>query len=312
MKRLQMTRYFLYGFLIVFTLGFISCADEEIPWEVEESPEMLVVEGSFTSEKKKHQITLSKTADYFIKHRTPRISGADVTISDGSTTYEFEELKEKRGIYESERKVAGRAGHTYTLNIHLQEPINNKTHYQASEKMIEGIDLEGMEAFIYRNPFYQERFPTDSLVLFVALYGHDPGNIDNLYMVDLYRNGKFLQDTVDEKEIFSDSEQFKDGEYIHNPFTFFEEFQPGDTVAIKISTVSKSYQQFIEGINNITDQSGNPFDLSGPPANAVGNIEGGEALGYFRVSYVSWAQSIVVDGREEKENDDGLISGSNR
>jgi len=297
-----MKKYILPAILIVFTLIIISCADEEIAWEVEETTEMLVVEGTFTSEKKKHRITLSKTADYFLNERTPRLSGAEVTVTDGSNTYQFEELEEKKGVYESVRKVAGRAGHTYTLNIHLQEPVNNKTHYQATEQMIEGMDLESMEALLYRNPFYQEEFPTDSLLLFVALYGHDPGNIDNLYMVDLYRNGELLQDTVDEKEIFSDSEQLDNDGYIHN-FTFFEVFQPGDTAAVKISTVSKSYQQFIEGILNIANQSGNPFDLSGPPANAIGNIEGGEALGYFRVSYVSWAQSIVVDEREENGYD---------
>ena len=304
-------KYILYGFPVIFALGFISCADDEIDWDVEESPELLVVEGSFTNIKKRHRITLSRSADYFTNQETDRVSRADVTISVGSTTYEFEELEDKKGVYESVRKVAGRAGHSYTLNIHLQEPINNKTHYQATEQMIEGIDLESMEALLYRNPFYQEGFPTDSLVLFVALYGNVPGNIDNLYMVDLYRNGELMQDTVDEKEIYSDGEQLDDDKYIHN-LTFLEVFQPGDTAAIKISTVTKSYQQFIEGIQNIADQSGNPFDLSGPPANAVGNIEGGEALGYFRVSYVSWAQSIVVDGRKEKEIDDGLISGSNR
>ena len=295
-------KYILTAILILITLIIISCADEEIAWEVEETTEMLVVEGSFTSEKKKQRITLSKTADYFLNERTPRLSGAEVSVTDGSNTYNFEELEEKKGVYESVRKVAGRAGHTYTLNIHLQEPVNNKTHYQASEQMIEGMDLESMEALLYRNPFYQEEFSTDSLVLFVALYGHDPGNIDNLYMVDLYRNGELLQDTVDEKEIFSDSEQLDNDGYIHN-FTFFEGFQPGDTVAVRISTVSKSYQQFIEGILNIANQSGNPFDLSGPPANAIGNIEGGEALGYFRVSYVSWAQSIVVDDRKENGYD---------
>ena len=297
-----MKKYILPAILILITLIIISCADEEIAWEVEETTEMLVVEGSFTSEKKKQRITLSKTADYFLNERTPRLSGAEVSVTDGSNTYNFEELEEKKGVYESVRKVAGRAGHTYTLNIHLQEPVNNKTHYQASEQMIEGMDLESMEALLYRNPFYQEEFSTDSLVLFVALYGHDPGNIDNLYMVDLYRNGELLQDTVDEKEIFSDSEQLDNDGYIHN-FTFFEGFQPGDTVAVRISTVSKSYQQFIEGILNIANQSGNPFDLSGPPANAIGNIEGGEALGYFRVSYVSWAQSIVVDDRKENGYD---------
>ncbi|MGM0532492.1 MAG: DUF4249 family protein [Bacteroidota bacterium] len=294
---LRILNYIKYSLLFLFAMGMGSCEDEEISWDVENVPEMLVVEGSFTSEMKKHRITLSKTADYFINQQTPRITGADVsiTVADDHTTVEFEEKPDEKGVYETRREVAGRAGHSYTLNIHLDEPINNKTHYQASETMEQGIDLEGMEAFLYENPYYKEGFPMDSVFLLTYLYGHKPRDTDNLYMVNLYRNGKALRDTIDNSVIYSDTEIMEE-----NGLMFFEIFEPEDTASLKISTVSRSYQQFVEGINNIADQSGNPFDLSGPPANAIGNIEGGEALGYFRVSYVSRAQALVVDRRNDQ------------
>jgi hypothetical protein len=40
--------------------------------------------------------------------------------------------------------------------------------------------------------------------------------------------------------------------------------------------------------------------MTGPPANAIGNIQGGDALGYFRVSFVSSSSTIIRDMREEE------------
>jgi hypothetical protein len=278
-------------------LGMVSCADEEIPWEVDQETEMLVVEGSFTNESKRHRIILSKTADYFLGEKTPRVTGADVRILSKAATIEFKEVHDKPGVYENTQRIPGIAGMDYTLDISLDEPINNRTHYQAREKMIEGIKLERFEAYLYENPLYVERSPLDSVILLTYLYGSEPRRPNNLYMVNLYRNGELLQDTIDEAEIYSDREQL-DGEYVNSLF-FFETFNPGDTATIEVFSVSKSFQQFLRGIDDIANQSGNPFNLSGPPANAIGNIEDGKALGYFRVSYVSRASAIVQDRRKE-------------
>ncbi|MCF8335806.1 MAG: DUF4249 domain-containing protein [Bacteroidales bacterium] len=299
---MRIPNYVKFSLLLFFVMGIGSCEDEEISWNVGNAPAMLVVEGSFTSEMKQHRITLSKTADYFINKQTPRVTGAEVSITDGITTFEFEEKPGEQGVYESRQEVSGRAGHSYTLNIYLDEPINNETHYQARETMIKGIDLESMEAFLYENPFYEGGLPMDSVFLLTYIYGPEPKATDNFYMVNLYRNGKLLRDTIDEREIYSDKEQL-DGEYVNSLF-FSESFRPGDTASVKISTVSKSYQQFVESIQNIANQSGNPFDLSGPPANAIGNIEGGEAMGYFRVSYVSRARAVVEDERAINKNEE--------
>ena len=281
--------------LMILAMG---CEDEEITWNTEDVPAMLVVEGSLTNEHKVHRITLSRSADYFSNQPTPRISGADVTITGGKDTIRFEENPQQKGVYLTQDKVAGKPGITYQLDIHLDDPVNDQSHYYAHETMIRGIDLDTIDAALYNNPLYAENSPMDSLILYVIAYGEEPLEYKNYYSVNLYRNGQALKDTIDETEIYSDTEEL-DGAYVNYLF-FFETFQPGDTLGLEIASVSKQFRNYLTGIKNIVNQSGNPFDLSGPPANAIGNIQGAEALGYFRVSYVSKTQTVVRDQRDVK------------
>lgn len=291
-------RRLIFYFLIpvIFFTGIVSCEDE-ISWEVEDTPEMLVVEGSLTSELKKHRITLTKSADYFSNKKTPAVTGADVNITAGSQIIDLIELPDSPGVYETAYEVAGIPGNLYSLNIFLDEAINGKTEYHAEELMYNGIDLDSVKAFVYDNPMYIENEPIDSILLVIILYGFEPKDEENLYLVKLYKNGELLQDTIDEIQIYSDSDQLS-GEYV-NSMLFFESFQPRDTIGVELSSVSESFMQFATGIINIAEQSGNPFDLVGPPANAIGNVDNGKALGYFMVSYVSKAQAVVEDRREK-------------
>ena len=283
--------------LIIPFLLILGCEDEQIRWKTEHVDRMLVVEGSLTNEKKVHRIRLSTSADYFDNKETPRVSGAQVTVTSQLDTFRFEELPDQEGVYTTTSEVAGKTGQTYRLDIHLPEPIRGQTHYHASETMIKGIDLDAIEAYLYENPIYVEESPMDSLILYVTAYGEEPSGIRNYYAVNLFRNNKALKDTIDEVDIYSDTEELE-GDYINYLF-FFEHFQPGDTVGLELATVSKAYRKYVTGLKNIVNQSGNPFDMSGPPANAIGNMEGGESLGFFRVSYVSKARSVVQDRREQ-------------
>ena len=279
--------------VLILLIIFISagCEDEQINWQTESTPEMLVVEGSLTNELKHHKVILTKTADYFLNEKTPRVSGARVRVISSADTISYREDPEKSGIYLTEDAVAGQTGRTYTLDIRLQDPIHGQTHYQASEAMIRGMVLDTIHAAMYENPLYVEQSPMDSMILYLSAYGEEPKDIRNYYAVDLFRNGESIRDTIDEVDIYSDTEELE-GRYV-NHFFFFESFEPGDTVALELSTVSKSFRNYLEGIKEIANQSGNPFNLSGPPANARGNIQGDHAMGYFRVSHVTRAQTIV-------------------
>jgi hypothetical protein len=292
---MKTVKYFLFFSIIIVAL---SCEDEAIDWEAKDAPSKLVVEGSFTNEHKIHRIELKESADYFSNQQTPRVSNARVTISGNDSVYKFVEVPGNPGVYESERKIAGSPGIDYRLDIKLNEPINGVTDYHASETMLEGISLTSIEALIYENPMYVEESPMDSTILIVYAYGFEPKKVDNYYRVDLYYNGELDTDTIDEVSVYSDDEEFSN-DFAHS-LAFFQSVDPKDTLKLEISSVTEKYSYFVEGIKNIADQSGNPFDMTGPPANAIGNIQGGDALGYFRVSFVSSSSTIIRDMREEE------------
>jgi len=298
-------RYFL--FIIVFLLSFflISC-EEEIPWNTKEVEEVLVVEGAFTSEFKHHKIVLRKTADYFSAHGTPAVTGAEVNISAKNDTIEFIEVPDSPGVYKTKHPTGGWIDTEYKLNIHLQEPIRGETYYYASEEMIDGISINNFSASIYENPFYMEgaNMNGDSLVLVASLFGNEPKDIHNYYMVKLQEYSENKEDTITNIDIFSDDEVFEGEE--ENNLYFYENYKPGDTIEIEISTVSKQYSNFVDGVKKLATQEQDQFfDMSGPPANAEGNIKGAaEALGYFRVSKVTRAKSVAYDHRDDKRDAD--------
>jgi hypothetical protein len=257
---------------------------------------MLVVEGSFTNEYKKQQVRLSVSADYFYNNATPGVSEANVTISDGSTVYELVENPAGSGIYETIDSIAGEPGKTYTLDIHLKEVINNTTHYHASGEMLQGIEIDSLVAIIFENPVYMEGFDMDSMLIYTIAIGQDPSEINNYYQLNLYDNGVLINDSIDEVYVTDDKEGIN-GEYMH-PFFFFQQFDEGDTVQLEIISVEREYFDFVNTTQQLADLSFDPFDMSGPPANSTGNIKGAEAIGFFKVAFVSIGTAIAQPDEE--------------
>ena len=295
-------KYFTLIKLIVLVLVLTSC-EEEIPWDTQDVEDVLVVEGAFTNEYKHHRLVLTKTADYFSDRKTPAVTGADVYLTSGNDTVTYLENQDTLGVYETENKVSGVVGNNYKLHIHLQRPIRGETYYYASEEMINGISLNNFNASVYRNPLYQEgsNMDMDSLMLVTTLYGDEPQDIRNYYMVKLNEYFEKKEDTITNVAIYPDDQEFE-GDYV-NSLYFYEAYNPGDTIQIEISTVSKQYYDFVDGVKKLATQDQDQFfDMSGPPANAEGNIQGAEALGYFRVSKVTKATTIAIDSRDEKND----------
>ncbi len=291
-------RYIQLTVVIFLSFILLSC-EEEIPWDTKEVEKILVVEGVFTNEYKHHRVVLSKSADYFSDRETPAVNGADVYLTSEFDTIKYIEVPDSHGVYETENQVSGVSGAVYKLHVHLQEPIRGETYYYASEEMINGISLKDLKATLYKNPIYQEgtNMDMDSLMLVTTLYGEDPQEIQNYYMVKLHEYSEEKEDTITNIEIYPDDEGFEEA-YV-NTLYFYESYMPGDTVQLEISTVSKQYYEFVNGVKKLATQEQDQFfDMSGPPANVKGNIKGAEALGYFRVSKVTKASTIVEDGRK--------------
>ena len=289
-------KYVEFLFIVILAFALFSC-EEEIEWDAEEVEEMLVVEGSFTNELKHHRVTLTKTAPYFSDKETPAVENADIFITSKSDTITFSESPDEPGEYVTDEITAGETGTTYMLHIDLESPINGQKSYYAKETMVPGLVMTNLDAFIYENPVYVEESDMDSLMLIVTIYGQEPKEIENNYMVKLRKNQEPMHDTISQVGIYTDEQEFE-AEYANNLF-FFDGFLPGDTLELELSSVTDHFRDYVDGVQKLANQSGNPFDLSGPPANALGNIQGAEAMGYFRVSSVSKSATIIQDGREE-------------
>lgn len=282
---------FKIHYLFVLFIITINCEPEqEISWKVDEIPARLVVEGSITDELKRHTVRLSKTDNYFSNREAECVSNAVVTIFDGENTLTLEENPSGSGIYETTEIVKGEVGRTYTLDIEVDEPLNDEVSFTANSVLNESIRADTMISFLYDSPFIFNE--TDTVILVINIFGKEPEPVGDYYLIGLYRNGELLNDTIDEYSTLHDETYGINGENIIS-FYYYENFEVNDTVELEIRSINREYYEFIKGVTVISGGT-DPFGFSGPPANPAGNISGGNALGFFIASSVTRISSTVI------------------
>jgi hypothetical protein len=283
-----MKRFILPGLIVL--LLFCCEPEEEISWNVDKIPERLVVEGSITDELKIHTITLKKSADYFSNKAAEAVSNAVVNITDGHNVFYLEENPAGSGIYRTTEEIKGDTGRLYKLTINTEYPLNNVSLFTAESFLNRTIRTDSMISVLYDSPFLFNN--TDTVIIVNNIFGYEPEPEGDYYILSLYRNGTLINDTIDEYITFYDRNSGINGETFL-PFAFVENFVEGDTVEIEIRSISKTYFDFIEGVKMIS-RGTDPFGFSGPPANPVGNIKGGDALGFFIASSVTRVRAEAI------------------
>ena len=109
-------KFNIYIFTLIVTL-LVSCK-KEITFDLNEGEnEKLVVEGFITTEKKAHQVILSRSHDYYHNEASDAVSNAVVFISHGTISHSLTENIIGSGIYETDTSFYGIEGSTYTLDI---------------------------------------------------------------------------------------------------------------------------------------------------------------------------------------------------
>lgn len=238
----------------------------------------LVVEGWITNQQQAHLVQLTTTTSYFENQAAPRVSGATVSISDGTTTFPLTE--NGAGMYYTDPNVAGEIGKTYTLNVVWNNEDFAASAYLDTVPMIDSIAQEW-----HLEPDWE---PEDEhLDLF--LYTQELPGLGNHYMWRIFRNGESLRDTLTEITFVEDD--FVDGNYIAGWQFDWIDAEPGDTVTVEQLAISEEANAIFIAIMLETDWRGGPFDT--PPANVPSNISNG-ALGYFGAAGVS-EYTLIVD-----------------
>lgn len=262
----------------------VSCT-EKVDIQLDESYTRLVVDGCITTDTTAHTIKLSTTSSYYYNQPAPAVTGATLTITDGSSIYPL--IETRPGIYQTADTVAGMQGHTYTLNISLQQEIGGYSEYKAVSQMntLSTLDSVGLKF----QPDWGEKGFYE-----VKVYVQEPPTVD-FYRFMIYKNNQLLTDTI--TEWFVTDDKFFNGSYTNGAAVAYlnqrnpsEHLDPGDIVTVEVDNIGKEYCTFIWNTQSEIRGS-NPL-FSGPPANVEGNISNG-AIGFF-AAYANTRSSAKV------------------
>jgi len=270
--------------IFLLSIAILSCT-ERIDIKLDESYTRLVVEGSVTTDTTKHKVLLSKTSDYYFNKPPVMVSGAVVTISDGTTTEVL--LEESPGTYSTGTSYAGVVGRTYTLYIVLETSIGGFKDYIASSTLLPVARLDSISL-----AFHLAWGPGG--IWEVKSYLLDPPTQD-FYRILISRNSTLLTDTLYEWYVTDDL--FFNGNYTNGAGIGYlvqdyhdNTVSAGDTITAEVDGIGKDYANFIWNAQAEIWGS-NPL-FSGPSANIKGNINNG-AIGFFAAYSVSRARAIV-------------------
>jgi len=150
MKRLN------YIFLIAVIVFLNSCT-EKIDFELNnEEFKRIVVEGLITDQEKRHLVKLSFTSSYYEDQEPEMVMGADVSISDGSSTWPLTEDPVGSGYYYTEEGVSGTVGQDHTLTIEYGGESFTATDFMNPVAELQMIEIEKKEEDLdpEEDPYY--------------------------------------------------------------------------------------------------------------------------------------------------------------
>ena len=258
--------------LFLVTLTIASCT-EKIDIKLDESYARLVVDGSITTDTMAHAVVLSSTSSYYYNQPAPPVTGALVSITDGTLTFDL--LEDQAGVYHTAPGVYGIPGHTYTLQIKLSAAIGGQTEFAAVSSINPINKLDSVSLLFH--PDWARKGIWE-----VKCYVQEPPTVD-FYRFLVSKNQRMITDTLN--EWFVTDDKFFNGSYTNGATIAYlqqgspeEGLRPGDMVTVEVDNISKEYATFLMEAQAELRGS-NPL-FSGPPANVKGNISNG-AVGFF-------------------------------
>ncbi|EDP96842.1 DUF4249 domain-containing protein [Kordia algicida OT-1] len=272
-----MTKNIKFTVFLALIITFISC-DDKIDVDVPEAPPRLVIEASLDWKKgtagNNQTIKLSTSTPFFDTTTNTSVIGASVRVTNNNSNAVYNFVDQNDGNYTITNFVPV-LNDSYTLEV-----IYNGETYTATENLIPVTPI--------MNPTQSLEGGFDDEVLDVTIFFDDPADEENFYMV------RIKEDTDLFAELETQSDEFTNGNVQEE---FFEkerddedpeaEYNPGDTVNIRLFGISERYYNFISLLIEQYDSGGDPFSVT--PAEIRGNCvnqtnEANYAFGYFRVT----------------------------
>lgn len=267
-------------------LVFVQCT-EKVDIKLDNTAPRLVVDGAITTDTTTHTIILSTSTDYFYNQPAPAVTGALVSINDGTSTILLTEKPAGSGNYLTSSTFYGIPGKTYSLHIELKEAINGQKIYDASETMPKQLKIDSIQMEFNKDVFKKGAWET-------KLYAQDPPD-ENFYSFRGYRNDILITDTLNRVTITDD--KLFNGRYTNGISVLYwsqnsnwQIVNTNDRIKLQLGIITKNYYKFIQDFQLEVDEK-NPL-FSGPSANVRTNITNG-GLGYFAAYATTYASTKV-------------------
>jgi len=269
MKR--MIQNIFYSVAVVILLVIQSCT-EQIDIKLDSTYTRCVIYGAITTDTNAHKVRVTKSAEYFSNKPPESISGAVVSISDGTNIFPLAESATELGNYYTASNVYGEVGKTYTLNVSNVDLFNdgNLTSYTASSEIKPVSKIDSINTK-YNNSWDMWEINT---------WAKDPAETEDYYMFNAYINGVLYSDSL--ANIVVTDDRFFNGNFTNGItcYVFAEKdtIKEGYDVTLDICGITKDYYHFILEAQTLINPQ-NPL-FSGYPANARTNFDN-DAIGYF-------------------------------
>ena len=266
--------------LLVLTFAFFACENrnENIDNFIKDKSSVTkyVIEGQVSTTSSRHHVVITKPKELIGDQHFQGVSGAIVTLSDGTSHWTFSELAPEHlaykhlrftsGIYESNDYFRGFAGKTYTLTV----TIDGKTYTAAetmpvAEKATE-TELAALPTIKGEHAFGQSK---------AAIWSSSPKNSDKF---EIFLDTRLNFHTKKETEgVHADK--------IHN---FFGRLTGGNAVRYSITT---EFADYVWAYFAETEWQGSVF--SSESSKLPSNFNNPDVSGYF--SCVSHTR-YLIDG----------------
>jgi len=295
-------------YLFILILALSSCEEiVNLPSPV--SDHYLVVEANLTNQNTPQQIILSRSQDYFDQANAPKISGAEVLVSDTlGNKFTFLEKVAFSGIYvwepSAQRPKIGNPGTTFTLQVKWQsETLTAKARLNRVPP-IDSILYQYDEAFGRQSASDNPKNGYDA-----QFYARDLRGSGDCYRVKTYRNDQLFNDPINLTIIYDAGFQkgaMTDGFMFILPIR--RSISPrlyleNDKIRVELWSISEDQFNFFSQARLELNNAGL---FSRPAANIPTNIKNAnltsklQGAGWFGVSAVSTFETTVDPKKAKK------------
>lgn len=258
--------------LLCLFCGVVFSCQEVIDVDLNDADAELVIEGSISNEGNGCTVILSETVSFDASNTFPAVSGATISISDGTNTYTLEETTE--GTYQN-TKIWGKPGTTYELTVSVNDETYTATSTMPRPVLIDSILINTETGSI----FY------DDDEMFIEVKFRDTPNEENYYRLNVWINDedKALTDILDD--------DLEDGQMLAETIISQgdeddPEFDSGDTATILLYTIDENVYEYYRTLNEGSSS------LSTAPSNPTTNFDK-DVLGFFSAHSVT-SRTIII------------------